>query len=686
MDLPRSQPERARPARPTAVRRRRRIVAVSVSTVAVLVATVSPWGALDDPATVAEAADPPVPTLSAVAPARLVDTRPGQPTVDGWWSGGGLLRAGSTYRFEASGRGGIPYDVDAVLLNVTAVDPTAPGHLIVHGCGTRPDASSLNFRPGEVTGNMALAPVSGRNTCIYASAATHVVVDVSAYVPIGGAPISVVPARLLETRPGHHTVDGRFQATGPRAGGSTLALEIAGRAGVPDDAAAVMLNVTAVGASGPGHVTLHRCDEERPDASQLNHPPVTPTGNATLAQLDADGRTCVYTSADTDLVVDVSAYVPDGGAPVGVRPARLLETRSGHTSVDGRFQATGSLTAGSTLELQVTGRAGIPADAVAVMVNITAVEPSERGYVTLHPCNVKKPTVSHLNYPAGRVTGNSSLAKLDRQGRVCVYTRSDTELVIDVTSSVTSLASAAERAALTAFYESTDGPNWTRSQGWLLDADPCAWRGVTCDLGGVWGLGLPSNGLTGPIPQEFGALRNLNRAYLVDNRITSLPDEVRDLDRLRRLNLGDNRLRSLPTGIGDLELLAWLAVTDNEIVELPPEIGDLPRLWQLDLRRNQLTALPAEIGALSTLEYLDVGQNRLAQLPPEIGELDRLQWALFGGNDLSGDLTDPLAALRAGAGSLSQLTLAGRGCPTIADPELRTWVEGFDRDWDIGCG
>src|SRR4051812_30916511 len=52
------------------------------------------------------------------------------------------------------------------------------------------------------------------------------------------------PARILDTRPDGVTADGQFAGGGPRAFGSTLELQVAGRVGVPPDAASVVLNVT----------------------------------------------------------------------------------------------------------------------------------------------------------------------------------------------------------------------------------------------------------------------------------------------------------------------------------------------------------------------------------------------------------------------------------------------------------
>ena len=60
------------------------------------------------------------------------------------------------------------------------------------------------------------------------------------------------PRRILETRPGLSTVDGQYEGLGVRPKRSTLRLQVAGRAGVPNDAVAVVLNLTATGRRLPG--------------------------------------------------------------------------------------------------------------------------------------------------------------------------------------------------------------------------------------------------------------------------------------------------------------------------------------------------------------------------------------------------------------------------------------------------
>ena len=121
-----------------------------------------------------------------------------------------------------------------------------------------------------------------------------------------------------------------------------------------------------------------------------------------------------------------------------VVPARLLETRSGPTAetVDGLFEGIGRVAAGSVVELTVAGRGGAPVDADAVMLNVTAVGPSGPGFVTVFPCGEVRPTASNVNYQAGQVVPNAVLAKVGDGGKVCLFTKAETHLLVDVSGYV----------------------------------------------------------------------------------------------------------------------------------------------------------------------------------------------------------------------------------------------------------
>jgi len=91
-----------------------------------------------------------------------------------------------------------------------------------------------------------------------------------------------------------------------------LELTVTGRGGVPTNAGAVMLNVTAVSPGAPGFLTVFPCGNAMPLASSVNYGPGDVVANAVLAKIGADGKVCIYSPAATDIVVDVTGYVPAG--------------------------------------------------------------------------------------------------------------------------------------------------------------------------------------------------------------------------------------------------------------------------------------------------------------------------------------------------------------------------------------
>ena len=85
-----------------------------------------------------------------------------------------------------------------------------------------------------------------------------------------------------------------------------------GVAAVPDDAEAVVLNVTGTDATGDGFVTVYPCGTARPQASNLNLLAGATTPNAVVVKVGAGGKVCLYTKAGTHLLADVAGYQPPG--------------------------------------------------------------------------------------------------------------------------------------------------------------------------------------------------------------------------------------------------------------------------------------------------------------------------------------------------------------------------------------
>ena len=344
-----------------------------------------------------------------VTPSRVLDTRSGvEPG------------AGSTTTVTMTGHGGVPASgVAAVVVNVTAVSAAAPGFVTAWPAGAaRPTASSLNYVRGQIVANQAVVKLgtSGRIS-LYTLAKANLLVDVTGYYPTGAAYDPLVPARILDTRKG----------TEPAAG-STTRLVVTGKGGVPaTGAAAVVLNVTAVNPSGPGYVTAYPAGVPRPTASTLNYTTGSVVAGMTVAKVGAGGTVDLYTLAKANLVVDVAGWIPAGSDYTPITPTRILDTRTGLGGPKRPVPAKG------TVAVQVTGKAGVPANATAVEVTVTAVTPAEPGFVTAYPTGVSIPTASTLNYVKGAIVANSATLKLGTSGKVSLYTLAASNLLVDVT-------------------------------------------------------------------------------------------------------------------------------------------------------------------------------------------------------------------------------------------------------------
>ena len=367
-------------------------------------------------------------------PARFVDTRSIGETIDDVDEKTGAFVAGEQRQITFAGRGDVPGDAVAVIANITAVTPVGNGYITAHPCvNPRPNAASLNYTGGVNLGNEIILGLSGGDACVYTSESVHLTIDVVGYISAESPYQPVIPARFLDTRPDGVTLDGVDQAGGIPGAGQVVEIDVAGRGSVAAAARSAVMYVTAVTPQGSGYVTVWDCASDRPLASSLNHVDGVNRGNEIVADLSDSGSVCFFTSADTHLTVDVVGFVEDGSNHESLlAPSRLLDTRSDGQTVDALFAGSGMLAAGGTVELDVSGRAGIPSIATTVTVNVTAVQPQAAGYVTVFDCGAL-PLASSLNYVPGTNGGNEIIASLNANGRVCLRTSQATHLTADVT-------------------------------------------------------------------------------------------------------------------------------------------------------------------------------------------------------------------------------------------------------------
>jgi hypothetical protein len=111
-----------------------------------------------------------------------------------------------------------------------------------------------------------------------------------------------------------------------------------------------------------------------------------------------------------------------------VPPARILNTRQA-----GQGPAVGPGAVNERL-LQVTGAGGVAGDATAVVLTVTAINPTARSYLTIYPNGQSRPDVSMLNFNAGEVVTNLVTVGIGSLGRVRIYNDAGSvNVIVDVT-------------------------------------------------------------------------------------------------------------------------------------------------------------------------------------------------------------------------------------------------------------
>ncbi len=286
--------------------------------------------------------------------------------------------------------------------------------------GSYPESQLLDMQPSRRTAFSAPAlptggswdvPGTGRTLRVTATGETHATLEL---VPTGGTPtpppaplaasdltfVPVTPTRLLDTR----------QSGTPLGAHATRQVPVAGRSGVPATASAVALNVTAVGATSRTHLRAWPAGRAMPGSSVLNTDPSRVVATGTMLGVGSNGAVSLYNDAgEVHVVVDVTGYyVPSGG--VGFEalgsPTRVLDTRS----AGGRDAP--AVTSGGSRTVPIAGRYGVPADATAVVVNVTSVDPASPGYLVAYPAGTTRPLASTVNHLPGGAATNRAAVRL----------------------------------------------------------------------------------------------------------------------------------------------------------------------------------------------------------------------------------------------------------------------------------
>ncbi|HET9521212.1 MAG TPA: hypothetical protein VFO73_09225 [Candidatus Limnocylindrales bacterium] len=312
----------------------------------------------------------------------------------------------------------------------------------------------------------------------------------------GSSFVPIVPLRVVDSRT-NLGVTGIFAASVPKT------FDVAGEGTIPADAIAVTGNVTVTGQNAAGFVAITPTATATPPSSTLNFPLGDTRANNFTTSLDASGRlAAVYKAAagkSAHVIVDITGYflAGDGEATYTTTdPTRVMDTRPvSHIGTATIFQT------GVPQTLSIAGETGtnVPANATAITGNLTVVNQSKAGYLSVTPDPpVGVPASSTLNFPLGDVRANGLTADLNGAGDLSItYTAAagaTTHVLLDITGYYV------EDTSGLLFYPLNPGRVLDSRSGAKLTGLTGAFSANlarTLDVDGHWGVPVSAEAITG---------------------------------------------------------------------------------------------------------------------------------------------------------------------------------------------
>ena len=387
-----------------------------------------------------EAAADPADFAVAAEPLRLFDSG-GDGTFDGLAGPGVAVPAGEEVRIDVASRVDRVDASSVVVVNVAVADPAEAGSADVYACGgERPDDPPLVFEADRPTAAQVITPVGEDGAiCVLSDVEVEMAVDFAAVLPEGSFESRTAP--LLSVDESSDAL-----ATGSVDPSSATRIPLGEADLLDDDLSALLVTITT---ESEVELTLSRCDATPPATPTLvsatdvatatevvvpfsTSPDAAPVTSADDSPEPGEPELCVAADRAADVEIVLDGLVRTGSLAVPDSPSRLLDTRADGSTVDGDFAAEGVRPASATLQLDVAGRGGVPADASAVLLRVQAVHLDEPGTIVVHGPTAETPRIGQLSTPAGSAEASATvIVPIGSNGAVCLHNTAATHLVAD---------------------------------------------------------------------------------------------------------------------------------------------------------------------------------------------------------------------------------------------------------------
>lgn len=276
-------------------------------------------------------------------------------------------------------------------------------------------------KAGTYTVKFAVADAGGEQT----SASYQFTTAGDNYVALG-------PVRVLDTRKGLGGSASQLVNNG------SISLKVAGSNGIPTGVKAVVLNLTALDATGAGYIQADTGTNT--GTSNVNYSRGGVFTNSVIAPVAANGTVtlrnfAVNPSVRLDLLADVSGYFApvtgSGYTPVG--PARVMDTRTGLGGYSRALAAHGV----DVLDIAGADSGQLPKSGItAVELNLTITGTKGSGYLAVYPDGTATPGTSNVNWSGGTMKATNVIVPVGASGYIDIYNGglagSATDVVVDV--------------------------------------------------------------------------------------------------------------------------------------------------------------------------------------------------------------------------------------------------------------
>lgn len=175
---------------------------------------------------------------------------------------------------------------------------------------------------------------------------------------------------------------------------------------------------------GTGKIWLRRAN------GSVNYAQPFVTGASELADMafvqEPNGLSLYYTLSGSSQVRRISLASPAAPVP---GPQRYAALATPTRAFDTRLQAPATPFQAGTARLIPLG---VPAGTTAALVNLTLVRPAGPSFATAWQPRTARPDTSNVNAPDGNVVANAAVVQVDAAGRILLYVRATSHVIVDV--------------------------------------------------------------------------------------------------------------------------------------------------------------------------------------------------------------------------------------------------------------